>query len=151
MTVAPDTDALPPQPPAASAPSVPADADKTPLDSLPQSKMTVPPPKPPAGQPSTEHAAEAQVPAPAPQIVPQLSQADQQNYQRKMNDDVRIAEQNLQRVNGRSLNATQQDMLEDIRSFLAQSRDASKNRDWVKAQSLSQKARSLSVELVSSL
>lgn len=151
MTVAPDTDALPPQPSATSPPSVSANADETPLDSLPQSKMTVPPPKPPSDQTSTERAAEATVPAPAPQIVPQLSQADQQNYQRKMNDDVTVAEQNLQRANGRNLNATQQDMLENIRSFLAESRDASKNGDWVRAQSLSQKARSLSVELVNSL
>jgi hypothetical protein len=151
MTIAPDTDASPPQPPAVAPPLLPASSEQRPLSSLPEANMTPVPPKPTSGQPAPEHPVEATVPAPAPQIVPQLSQAEQQNYERKMNDDLKVAEQNLQRANGRALNPNQQDMLEKVRSFLAQSRDASKDGDWVRAQSLSQKARLLSAELVSSL
>jgi outer membrane biosynthesis protein TonB len=151
MTIAPDTDASPPQPAAIAPPSLPASSEQPPVNSLPEAKMTPVPPKPTTGQPAPEHPVEATVPAPAPQIVPQLSQAEQHNYERKMNDDVKVAEQNLQRAQGRALNPKQQDMLENVRSFLAQSRDASKDGDWVRAQNLSQKARLLSVELVSSL
>ena len=52
---------------------------------------------------------------------------------------------------GKALSAAQQDLAEKIRSFLAQSRDASKGGDWARAQNLSQKARLLSVELINSL
>jgi hypothetical protein len=37
-----------------------------------------------------------------------------------------------------------------IRSFLSQSRDASKDGDWARAQNLAQKARLLSNELINS-
>ena len=86
-----------------------------------------------------------------PLISPQLSAADQQNYERKMNDDVGAAEKNLQQANGRQLNAAQQDLVEKIHSFLDQARDASKGGDWARAQNLAQKARLLSTELVDSL
>jgi hypothetical protein len=42
-------------------------------------------------------------------------------------------------------------LVEKIRSFLGQSRDAGKGGDWVRAQNLSQKARLLSAELIASL
>jgi hypothetical protein len=88
---------------------------------------------------------------PAPQISPQLSADDQASYERKTSDDTSVAEKNLAQANGKQLNAGQQDLEEKIRSFLAQSRDASKSGDWARAQNLSQKARLLSVELVNSL
>jgi hypothetical protein len=57
----------------------------------------------------------------------------------------------LAQANGKQLSAGQQDLEEKIRSFLVQSRDASKSGDWARAQNLAQKARLLSVELVNSL
>jgi hypothetical protein len=48
------------------------------------------------------------------------------------------------------LNAAQQDLVGKIRSFLSQSRDASKDGDWSRAQNLAQKARLLSDELINS-
>jgi outer membrane biosynthesis protein TonB len=151
MTIAPDTDASPPQPAAVAPPSLPPSSQQPPAASLPEAKMTPVPPKPTTGQPAPEHPVEAAAPAPAPQIVPQLSPAEQQNYQRNMNDDVKVAEGNLERARGRALNPTQQEMLEQVRSFLAQSRDASKDGDWVRAYGLSQKARKLSIALVDTL
>ncbi|MFZ0432958.1 MAG: hypothetical protein WA737_08050 [Candidatus Acidiferrales bacterium] len=87
----------------------------------------------------------------APQISPQLSPADQANYERKTGEDLNTAENNLKQASGKQLSATQQDLADKIRSFVAQSRDASKNGDWERAQNLAQKARLLSAELVQSL
>lgn len=87
---------------------------------------------------------------PAPQISPQLSPGDQAAYERKTGEDTSVAEKNLQETSGKQLNAAQQDLVGKIRSFLSQSRDASKDGDWVRAQNLAQKARLLSVELVNS-
>jgi hypothetical protein len=150
MNVAPDTDALPPQPADAAAPAVPADTGAPSLNSIARPKMPLPPPKPPLEQPS-EPSTEASAHPPAPQISPQLSPADQQNYERQTNDDVSVAQKNVQQTNGRHLNAAQQYLLENVRSYLAQSRDAMKAGDWERAEKLAQKARVLSAELVSSL
>lgn len=49
------------------------------------------------------------------------------------------------------MSAAQKDLVEKISSFLEQSRDAVKTGDWTRAQNLAQKARLLSLELVSSL
>lgn len=151
MNVAPDTDALPPQPADAAAPEIPADDSAPPLNAIAKPKMPPAPPKPSTGQPSPEPANESAAHPPAPQISPSLSPAAQQNYERQTNDDLSLAERNLQQATGRQLNARQQDMLENVRNFLAQSRDASKSGDWARAQNLAQKARVLSVELVNSL
>ena len=61
-----------------------------------------------------------------------------------------MARKNLQAARGKQLNAAQQDLVDKIGSFLAQSLDASKGGDWSRAQNLAQKARLLSVELVNS-
>ena len=83
-------------------------------------------------------------------ISPQLSPQDVAAYQRKINEDSAVAENNLLQINKKQLNAGQQDLRGKILSFLAQSRDASKGGDWARAQNLAQKARLLSVELVNS-
>jgi hypothetical protein len=100
-------------------------------------------------QPAIE-AAEPPARAPAPQISPQLSPGDQASYERKTKEDAAMAEKNVQRANGKQLNAAQQDMVEKVRSFLADARDASKSGDWARAQNLALKARLISVELVNS-
>lgn len=115
-----------------------------------------PKPLPKPAKPPSETAAESgseQAPArpPAPQISPQLSPDDQAAYQRRTSDDIAAAEKNLQSADGKQLSAAQQDLVEKIRSFVSQSRDASKGGDLTRAQNLAQKARLLSVELVNSL
>lgn len=152
MTVAPDTDASPPKAPEAPAPVVPADTSAPSLSAIAKAKVPPAPPKPATEQPTApEPAAESASHAPVPQISPQLSPEDQQNYERKVNDDIKAAETGLQQTNKRQLNAYQQDLVEKIHSFLDQSRDASKAGDWARAQNFAQKARILSTELVNSL
>lgn len=60
------------------------------------------------------------------------------------------AERNLQSASGKQLSAAQKDLVEKIRGFLNQSHEAIKSDDWVRAQSLAEKARVLSAELVKS-
>lgn len=152
MNVAPDTDAVPPKPPETPAPNVPNSTSAPPLTAIAKPKIPPAPPKPPAEQAApAEPAADSASHTPVPQISPQLSPGDQQNYERRMNDDILAAEKDLQQTNGRQLNAYQQDLVEKIHSFLDQSRDASKGGDWARAQNLAQKARLLSTELVNSL
>ncbi len=151
MNIAPDTDASPPQPAETPAPTVSSDASAPPLTAIVKPKTPPAPPKPATEQPVSEPNPGASAHAPAPQIFPQLSAADQQSYERRTNDDLATAEKNLQQANGRQLNATQQDLLEKARSFVEQSREAGKGGDWARAQNLAEKARVLSVELVNSL
>ncbi len=149
MTTAPDTDATPPPESATvPAPTLPLTATPVPLP------VSVPAEKPPAPhKPSAEQTTGDAAPPhpPVPQISPQLSPSDQAAYERKTAEDISVAESNLHQTEGRQLNAVQTDMTEKIRSFLAQSRDASKDGNWASAQNLAQKARVLSVELINSL
>jgi protein-disulfide isomerase-like protein with CxxC motif len=110
----------------------------------------VPPPRKPAPEPATETASEqSSKPAP-PQILPQLSAGDQLAYQRQTEEDIKAAESNLQQASGKQLSAAQSDLVQKIQSFLSDSRAASKEGDWSRAQQLSQKARRVSDELVAS-
>lgn len=71
--------------------------------------------------------------------------------ERHTNEDIAVAQANLAKAANKRLSAAQQDLVDKIRSFLAQSGDASKSGDWARAQNLAQKAHLLSVELVNSL
>jgi len=120
---------------------------------LPASETpNVPRPKPkrPASDQPSDSPDQPSHPA-APQISPQLSPGDQASYEHRTAEDIAGAEANLAQTNGKRLSAAQQDLVDKIRSFLDQSRDASKSGDWARAQNLAQKARLLSVELVNSL
>lgn len=148
MNIAPDTDASPPTEAVAAPPAL------TTSPAPPPAQVTIPPPKPaapkrPSDQPA-ENESEQPAHPPAPQISPQLSPSDQATYQRKTVDDTTTAEKNLQETSGKQLNAAQLDLVGKIRSFLSQSRDASKDGDWARAQNLAQKARLLSDELINS-
>jgi hypothetical protein len=148
--IAPDTDALPPVESVAPPPT-PAAAAAAPLPV--ESTHTKPPP-PPHRQPaeaSSDTQAEQPARTPPPQISPQLSPGDQASMRRSTGEDAIVAQKNLLQANGKVLNAAQRDLLEKIRSFLAQSDEAGKSGDWSRAQTLAQKARLLSVELVDSL
>lgn len=146
MNTAPDTDASPPVE-AAVPPAVPASSAQPPIAISP---VKPPAPRKPSEQQPAEEAEQTAHPA-APQISPQLSPGDQATYERRTGDDIAIAERNLGQTSGKQLNAAQQDLVEKIRSFVSQSRDASKGGDWSRAQNLAQKARLLSDELLNSL
>jgi len=146
MTTAPDTDAKPPveaaKPPVIPAPQASSEAALTPGN----------PPalhKPAAGSSAAEAGSETARPA-APLISPELSPGDEAAYERKTAEDTRVAERNLHEAGGKQWNDTQRDLVEKIRSFLGQSREASRDGDWARAQNLAQKARLLSAELIAS-
>ena len=148
--IAPDTDALPPVETVAPPPTPVA----TTAAPLPVESTHTKPPPPPHRQP-TESSSDAQPEQPArtppPQISPQLSPGDQASMRHSTGDDASVAQKNLQQANGKVLSAAQSDLVEKIRSFLSQSDAAGKSGDWSRAQTLAQKARLLSVELVDSL
>jgi type IV secretory pathway VirB10-like protein len=142
------------QPSTEPEPTPPTENAAPPATNPPPTDPVLPPA--PHKQPKKSATESADQPAetsrpPAPQISPQLSPGDQASYERKTNDDISVAEKNLQQASGRQLNAAQQDLAEKIRSFLAQSHEATKGNDWTRAQNLAQKARLLSIELVNSL
>jgi len=150
-TIAPDTNATPPPenvpPPPNPSPTITPSLPVTPARTKP-----APPVRKPAPDPGAENASEQPTARPAaPQISPQISPSDQITFQKKTEDDINVANKNLQQAVGRQLSAAQLDLVEKIQSFVAQSNEASKTGDWARAQNLSQKARLLSNELVESL
>jgi len=151
MNTAPDTTAAPPAETVTPPPVAPSDTSAPPPVLPPRPKPLPKPAKPPSETAAESGSEQAPARPPAPQISPQLSPDDQAAYQRRTSDDIAAAEKNLQSADGKQLSAAQQDLVEKIRSFVSQSRDASKGGDLTRAQNLAQKARLLSVELVNSL
>jgi hypothetical protein len=84
-------------------------------------------------------------------MSPRLSPAEMAELERKTNAAISAAEKNMQTTFGKQLNATQNDLLEKIRGFLGQAREAARAGDWQRALNLAEKAQVLSVELVNSL
>ncbi|MGH9685198.1 MAG: hypothetical protein ACRD4S_16495 [Candidatus Acidiferrales bacterium] len=163
---APPVATIPSSAPIETKPATPApvrppkiDAEPTPAV-MPTDKNNTTPPQPPpkvhkssddTGESESSSASDKPAHPAAPQISPQLSPGDQAIYSRKTTEDVSAAESNLKQSQGKQLSAAQQDLADKIRSFLAQSLEASQGGDWARAQNLAQKARLLSVELVNSL
>jgi hypothetical protein len=149
-TIAPDTTATPPAEDVSPPPS-PAATNTPPLPVTPARPKPAPPVRKPSADAPAENTAEQTSRPAAPQISPQISRGDQATFQRKTEDDITVAQSNLQQSAGKQLSAAQHDLVEKIQSFLKQSQEASKTGDWARAQNLSQKARLLSNELVESL
>ncbi|HTV58634.1 MAG TPA: hypothetical protein VMJ93_07160 [Verrucomicrobiae bacterium] len=122
---------------------------------LPAASTSPDVPRPKPKRSTSEQSADSSSDQPAhpaaPQISPQMSPGDQANFERKTNEDIAAAKVNLEQAVNKPLSAAQQDLVDKIRSFLAESLDASKSGDLARAQNLAQKARLLSVELVNSL
>jgi len=110
----------------------------------------------PARPPAVRHTSASSEPEPeptkpeAPQISPQLSPEEKSRAQSVTEADLRAAQQDLDAASRHTLNATQQDMADKIRSFVAQARDAMGVADWLRAKNLAQKAHVLSTELIRS-
>ncbi len=83
-------------------------------------------------------------------MSPVMTPADQAAYERLTNQRLASAEHNLLAANGRNLNPAQRDLVEKIKTFLDQSREAASVTDWVRANTLAQKAFVLSGELLRS-
>jgi hypothetical protein len=115
--------------------------------------LTIPRPSPPPVRrpPNSPEPEPEPVKAEAPQISPQLSPDERARAKASTDENMRIAQQNLDSTSGKKLNATQQDMADKIRGFLKQVQDAIATSDWNRASSLAEKAKLLSDELVKSL
>jgi len=86
-----------------------------------------------------------------PQIAPLLSAGEATAAQQQTSQSLGVAEHNIGSADGKSLNATQQDLASKVRSFMAEARDAAKTGDWTRARAAAKKAEVLSQELASSL
>ena len=86
-----------------------------------------------------------------PQIAPQLTAAETSAAQQQTGQSLSIAERNIASADGKTLNATQQDLASKVRSFMAEARDAANSGDWTRARNAAKKAEVLSQELASSL
>jgi hypothetical protein len=114
--------------------------------------LNIPAPRAPAPRrlpTATEPEVEPTKPA-SPQISPQLSPEERARAQGAAENDLRIAQQNLDAAAARRLNEMQQDLADKVRSFLKQTQEAIAAADWVRARNLAQKARLLSIELANS-
>ena len=133
-------------------------------ESSPPAPTLVPPapkPNPPRREtrsaPSVNQPSELQPEPPPPvaappQISPRLSAQEQAEAERRSSEDIALAERNLLLApESKQLSVAQRDLVEKIRGFLAQAREAIRASDWVRARTLAQKARVLSIELVNSL
>src|SRR3984885_4162301 len=145
--VAPDPDALPPVE-AVAPPPTPAATTAAPLPVEPAHTKPPPPPHRQPSEASSDTQAEQPARTPPPQISPQLSPGDQATMRHSTGEDVIVAQKNLQQANGKGLNAAELDRQEKLRRCHAQAEAARKAGDWSRAQTLAQKARLLSVELV---
>ncbi len=91
------------------------------------------------------------LPRPRPATCRSLGPLRSSRARLLLNEDISLAERNLRAASGKQLNAAQLDLLEKIRGFLVQAREASRAGDWLRARNLAQKAQVLSNELVNSL
>lgn len=135
-----------PAPPNINSQPAPAPLPETTSPNVPRPK-----PKKSTSEQSSDSSSDQPAHPAAPQISPQMSPGDQATFEKKTSEDIAAAQANLSQIANKRLSAAQQDLADKIRSFLAESRDASKSGDWARAQNLAQKARLLSVELVNSL
>jgi hypothetical protein len=85
-----------------------------------------------------------------PQIAPQLTPAEANAAQQQTTQSLSVAERNMGSVEGKTLNAVQQDLVSKVRSFMTEARDAANGGDWTRARNAAKKAEVLSQELTAS-
>jgi hypothetical protein len=122
--------------------------------SIPQlvSDHSVLPPRPQSASSSGENgtADSAPVSPEAPVLSPQLTPDEQSAAQRQAQQSLHVAQQNLAAILGRKLSTTQAELLERVRSFIAQASEALRGGDVLRARNLAQKAELLSFDLTRS-
>ena len=84
-------------------------------------------------------------------IAPQLSPQESAVAQQQTTQSLSIAEKNLASARGKTMDATQSDLVSKIRGFIKDAREAAQIADWSRARSLAKKAQVLSEELAGSL
>ncbi|HXM96732.1 MAG TPA: hypothetical protein VOA64_21135 [Candidatus Dormibacteraeota bacterium] len=126
-------------------------------DPLPELRMDLPPPPPPlsvrnipprprVAAPS-QTADDTETKPEAPLIAPQVTDAEASAAKQQMNFSLSVAEKNLARIKGRTLNPVQTDLASKVRGFISDARGAARASDWTRARDLARKAQVLSEEL----
>lgn len=105
------------------------------------------PPRPPA---APANGSEADPRGAVPSMAPQLTAAESAAAEQETDRSLRAAEENLGRFRGRTLTPAQSEMAGKTRDFIRQARKAAREKDWVRARNLAEKAQLLSKELLRS-
>jgi hypothetical protein len=113
----------------------------------PKSRHTKKPDPPPSNS-SKKVVANGGTSEPQIQIAPRLSDKQQADERQKISNLLFLAEGNLQKVSGRALKDSEEEMAKQIRMYMDQAKVASEAGDLQRAQNLASKANLLSVELV---
>lgn len=95
-----------------------------------------------APQPAAESAPSAKEAEPS--FAPELSAGELAAAKVESNRSLGVAERNLARIKGKTLNASQQDLASKVREFMETAREAIKSNDWGRAMNLAKKAEVLS-------
>ena len=131
---------------------IPAPELRIELPPFPNHLMTVrsEPPRPHVSTPSSGAAGTDAEKLEAPMIAPQLSPQETAEAKQETSKSLSIAEKNLARTSGKSLNAVQSDLVSKIKGFQKDAREAAQIGDWSHARGLAKKAQILSEELAGS-
>lgn len=142
-----------PTPPAApdKAKNVPDIAPDLRIEPPPPSEFAARRTSPVRPRVTTANTDEAENPANAPVLAPQLSPQELGFARQQTRDSLSIAERNLHAAQGHRLNALQSDLVSKIRSFAEEARKAAEEGDWTRARNLAKKAQVLSEELAGQL
>src|SRR5262249_21929174 len=87
----------------------------------------------------------------APAMAPQLGPAESAEAQQQTLQDVGAAQANLGRLRGRTLTPAQSEMNGKAHDFVRKALKAGREKDWIRARNLAEKAKLLSEELLRSL
>jgi hypothetical protein len=142
----------------APAPRPPSDVS---VDPVPELRVELPPPPPllaveavpvrprvaPVRPPESTLSSKPEPPV----IAPQMSPEEINTVRQQMTTSISIAENNLARSQGKTLNTTQSNLASKIKGFITDARTAEHDGDLPRARSLATKAQVLSEELASSL
>jgi hypothetical protein len=85
---------------------------------------------------------------PEVQFSPRLSEKQQTDRRQKLSDLLALTDANLQKVAQRQLKVAEEEMVQQIKMYMEQARQASKEEDLQRAENLASKAHLLSNELV---
>lgn len=115
----------------------------------PPAPAKAPPPRPPATAAPSASVVEPTTPAP-PRPVQIYTAEEQREFNRELDDSLNRVRQALARVENRSLNAEQRDIVNRIKTFQQQA-EQERNQDLVAAVSLARRADLLARDLVGRL
>ena len=108
------------------------------------------PPKPRAAVvPAPDHAPAEK--SAEPTIAPEVTSEEMTEAKAETQHSLDVVEKHMAVASGRTLNASQQDLISKVRGFTDNAREAMRTGDWVRAKNLSKKAEVLSEQLAAGL